>query len=424
VASAITASVRRTRLRQLLLGIISMMAVSSPQYVWALFVPVIKQGLGVSLAGLQVTIAIFSVCMCGLGPMHGYIAQRLRRSWFVAIGGALAGGGWVLSSMVSTLPMLYLTYGVMSGLGVGMVYVAGSDLAAQWFPDRRGFAVGMVAGSYGFGAVVTTFPIDIAIKSAGYRHALLTYGLLLGGICILAALGMRERTRSDLLPSAPADSAGGSYSPTQMLATPSYWLLFLMMTLVATGGLMVISQMAVFARSFGIGPSVLVLGVAALPLALTLDRAANGVTRPLFGWISDHIGRENTMALAFTMEGGSILLLMLVGHQPALFVILSAIVFLGWGEIFSLFPATQADMFGPKHQATNLGFLLTSIAVASVFGGPLASMVFETTGSWMWVFIIVSALDLTAAALALLVLKPMRRAQRISRAANELALSR
>jgi OFA family oxalate/formate antiporter-like MFS transporter len=386
-----------------------MMAISSPQYVWALFVPAMREGLGVALAPLQTTIAIFSVCMCGLGPVHGWVAQRMSSRAFIAIGGLLSGLGWVLSAYVSTLPMLYLTYGVITGIGVGMVFVAVNDIAAQWFPDRRGFAVGMVAGSYGFGAVVTTFPIDAAIRSGGYRYALQIYGTVLAVTCVAAALGMRKRTATDIVPPAPPTASRYSYTPGEMLREPGYWLLFLMMTLVGTGGLMVISQIAVFARSFGITPTVLVMGVSALPLALTLDRIANGFTRPLFGWISDHLGRENTMGLAFTMEAISILLLMQLGAQPALFVVLSAIVFLGWGEIFSLFPATQADMFGPKHQATNLGFLLISIAVASVLGGPLASLVFERTGSWTPVFLIVSALDFVAAALALFVLKPLRR---------------
>ncbi len=404
------ANVGSSRNRQLLLGIITMMAVSSPQYVWTLFVPAIKDGMGVPLSQLQITIAIFSVCMCGLGPIHGYLAQRISSRVFIGIGGLLAGLGWVLSAMATSLPMLYLSYGVITGIGVGMVYVAGSDLAAQWFPDRRGLAVGLVAGSYGFGAVVTTFPIDAAIKSGGYQHALTIYGALLGVICLLAALGMRKRTASDVVPAAANNVANiRSYTPKEMLSTPVYWLLFTMMTLVATGGLMVISQMSVFAKSFGIGPTTLVLGVAALPLALTLDRIANGFTRPLFGWISDHIGRENTMAVAFFMEAVAIVLLMLVGHEPVLFVLLSAVVFLGWGEIFSLFPATQADMFGPKHQATNLGFLMVSIGVASVFGGPLASLVFEQSGSWTPVFYIVSGLDFIAAVLALAVLKPIRR---------------
>ncbi len=397
------------RTRQLVLSVIAMLAVSSPQYVWALFVPAMREGLNVSLSQLQVTIAIFSICMCGLGPMHGYFLQRMSVSRFVAIGGMLTGLGWVLSAFATSLPVLYLTYGVITGIGVGMVFVAGSDIAAQWFPDRRGFAVGMAAAGYGFGAVVTTFPIDTAIKASGYQQALLIYGIVLAVVCIAAAIGMRKRTASDIVPAGPASSSAYSYTPGEMLRTPGFWLIFTMMTLVGTGGLMVISQIAVFARSFGIGPTVLVMGVSALPLALTLDRIANGFTRPLFGWISDHIGRENTMALAFTMEAISIVLLMLVGKNPALFVVLSAIVFLGWGEIFSLFPATQADMFGPKHQATNLGFLLISIAVASVFGGPLASLVFESTGSWTPVFLIVSGLDLLAAALAMFVLKPMRR---------------
>lgn len=403
------AEARSVRIRQLICGMIAMIAVSSPQYVWALFVPVVRDGLGVSLAQLQVTIAIFSICMCGLGPFHGYFAGRMPVGRVVAIGGLLAGGGWVLSAFVTSLPMFYLTYGVICGIGVGMVFVATSDLAAQWFPDRRGFAIGMVAGMYGFGAIVTTFPIDAAIQSGGYQRALLVYGAIIALLCIGAAFGMRRRTQNDILPPAPPSVSRYSYTPREMLRSPAYWLLFLMMTLVGTGGLMVISNIAVFARSFGITPEVLVFGVSALPLALTVDRIANGVTRPLFGWISDHVGRENTMAVAFALEAVAIVLLLVLGDNPLWFVILSALVFLGWGEIFSLFPSTQADMFGPKHQATNLGFLMISIAVASVVGGPLSSFVFELTGSWTPVFLMVTCLDVAAAVLAFFVLKPLRR---------------
>jgi len=408
ISAYIPADVHRKRRWQMLFGVIAMMAVSSPQYVWALFVPTIKDEMHASLAAVQITIAIFSICMCGLGPVHGFLAQRLPTRLVIALGGALAGLGWILSAQATTLSELYLTYGVISGLGVGLVYVTASDAAAHWFPDRRGFAVGLVAGSYGFGAVVTTFPISILLKGEGLRHVLLMFGIILGIICVLAALGMRRRNTNEQIVLTKTAVAVRSYSPKEMLATPGFWLLFIMMTMVGTGGLMVISNIGVFAKSFGIGPGTLVLGMAALPLALTLDRIANGFTRPLFGWISDHIGRENTMAFAFTMEAFAILLLMLVGQQPALFVILSAIVFLGWGEIFSLFPATQADMFGPQHQAQNLGFLMVSIAIGSVLGGPLASLIYESTGSWSPVFWIVSGLDLIAAALAFMVLKPMR----------------
>jgi MFS family permease len=172
---------------------------------------------------------------------------------------------------------------------------------------------------------------------------------------------------------------------------------------------MVISQIGAFAADFGITPQVTVLGLAALPLALTVDRAANGVTRPFFGWVSDHIGRENTMVIAFTLEGIAILLLLQFGTDPLLFVLLTGLVFFGWGEIFSLFPSLQADLFGPKHAANNFGFLLIATAVGSILGGPLAALLYEQTGSWPAVFLIVAAMDFLTAGLAWFVLKPMRR---------------
>ncbi len=401
---------------QLLLGVVAMMAISSPQYVWTLFVAPMKADLAIQLSALQVTIAIFSICQCGLGPIHGFFASRIKPNLFVGVGGLFIGASWISSSFVSTLPVLYLTYGVMSGIGAGIVFVAVTDLMNKWFPDKRGFAVGMVAGSYGFGAILTTFPIDAMIKAQGYRHALLIYGLVLGVICILAALGMKKPDQPiELAPPEPGQAAVvQDLTPGQMLATGDFWILFLMMTMVGTGGLMVISNMAVFAKDFGIGPKTMVFGMAALPLALTLDRIANGATRPVFGWISDRLGRENTMAVAFAMEAAAIMLLMLVGSNPILFVILSGIVFFGWGEIFSLFPSAQADLFGLKHSAQNFGFLLASIAVSSVLGGPLAALLYEKIGSWPAVFMIVAGADLTAAAMALLVLKPMRTARALA----------
>src|SRR5690606_11429233 len=191
------------------------------------------------------------------------------------------------------------------------IYVVVLELMSKWFPDRRGFAIGMAAGSYGFGAILTTFPIARAIEGAGYREALLIYGVILGAVCIVAAMGFRRpppaEAKAEAAAAAPADFAR-SYTPRQMLATPMFWMLFVMMSMISTGGLMVISQIGAFAADFGIGPGVTVFGLAALPLALTVDRAANGITRPFFGWVSDHIGRENTMVVAFALEGAAILL--------------------------------------------------------------------------------------------------------------------
>lgn len=198
-----------------------------------------------------------------------------------------------------------------------------------------------------------------------------------------------------------------SFTPKEMLQSPVFWLLFLMMSLMSTSGLMVTSNVGPFARDYHVA-DVLVLGMAALPLSLTLSRVTNGLTRPFFGWVSDHIGREYTMALAFTLEELAILALFAFLDYPAMFVVMTGFAFFGWGEIFSLFPSTLTDTFGPKFAATNYGFLYIAQDVGSILGGPAAAFLKRTTGSWTAVFIIVAILDVVTALLALTVLRDMR----------------
>ncbi len=194
-----------------------------------------------------------------------------------------------------------------------------------------------------------------------------------------------------------------------MLKTPVFWLMFGMMTMMSTGGLMVTSNFANFARDFGVADVVL-FGMAALPLALTVDRVLNGFTRPFFGWVSDQIGRENTMGVAFILEGAAILMLLLFRENALAFVILSGLVFFGWGEIFSLFPSTLTDTFGAKRATTNYGFLYMAQGVGAVLGGPVAAALHDKAGSWVPVFSIVIVMDVLTGLLALFVLKKMRAA--------------
>ena len=193
-----------------------------------------------------------------------------------------------------------------------------------------------------------------------------------------------------------------------MLRSKVFWLMFFMMTMMSTGGLMIISQFAAFSRDFGVA-NVVVFGLAALPLALTIDRLTNGLTRPFFGFVSDKIGRENTMAIAFLMEAAAVTLMVLLRDNALVFVMLSGVVFFGWGEIFSLFPSTLTDTFGSKYATTNYGWLYIAQGVGSIFGGPLAALLREQTGSWLPVFAIIIAMDALTGILALAVLKPMRR---------------
>ncbi|TAL78584.1 MAG: oxalate/formate MFS antiporter [Beijerinckiaceae bacterium] len=397
---------------QLGLGFIAMMAISSPQYVWTLFVKSFESTTGAKLAAVQVTISLLIVLQTWLAPIQGWLIDRFGPRLLISLGAALSGIGWIAAAHITSIAGLYATYGLLCGFGTGFVYIGVVGLMVRWFPERRGFAAGVVAAGYGFGAMLTTFPIADMMHKAGYQHTLIVFGIILGGVGVLASLFLRAPKAEDLsIDTREGSAALAGVRPSEMLRSPIFWLMFVMMAMMATGGLMVVTQFAGFSREFGVG-SALVFGLTALPLALTFDRITNGLTRPFFGWVSDHIGRENTMALAFGMEGCSIALLLFFRHDPLLFVLMSGFVFFGWGEIFSLFPSTLTDTFGAKFATTNYGLLYVSQGVGAIFGAPLAALLHDAVGSWLPVFIIVICLDILTALLALFVLKPLRRARR------------
>ena len=408
-------SVGTSRWWQLFFGVVAMMAISSPQYVWALFTTDLTKALGATLPEVQVTFAILIVAQTFLSPFQGFLIDKFGPRMLLSAGAILTALSWMLASYATSVWGLYMTYGLLGGVGTGIIYVGVVGLMVQWFPDKRGFAVGMVAAGYGFGAILTTFAISSHIKSSGVSSTLMTFGLILGVVGFLAAQGMRRPKSDEVVElatrfkTASANrESGHGYKSSEMLKKPVFWLMFIMMTMMSTSGLMVISQMGAFAKDFGVHEA-MVFGLAALPLALTIDRFANGLTRPFFGWVSDRIGRENTMFIAFGMEGVAMTLWLLTTHNPVLFVLLSGVVFFGWGEIFSLFPSILTDTFGTKHATTNYGFLYMAQGVGSVLGGPLAAMLHDATGSWTPVFATVICMDFLTALLAILILKPVRR---------------
>ena len=409
VTGASTQSATSTRWIQLVLGLIAMMSISSPQYGWAFFTKPLRDSLGVQLSALQVTFTLLIVLQTFLSPLQGYLIDKFGARLLIASGCLLSGLGWILAGYATSLTGLYLTYGLFCGVGTGIVYVGVVGLMVRWFPDRRGFATGVVAAGYGFGALLTNTPIYNMIDASGYQHTLIVFGIILGIVGAAAALALRLPTDDDVLPQPAVEVSSVGTPPDQMLRTNVFWLMFAMMTMMSTGGLMIISQFGAFSRDFGV-TSVTVLGMAALPLALNIDRITNGLTRPFFGWLSDRIGRENTMAIAFLMEAAAVTLMLLLRDNALLFVLLSGVVFFGWGEIFSLFPSTLTDTFGAKHATTNYGWLYIAQGIGSILGGPLAALLREQTGSWLPVFTIVIALDASTGILALAALKPLRRA--------------
>ena len=403
---------------QLLLGLVCMIVISSPQYVWALFTKPMTDALGSSLPQLQITFSILILVQTFLSPFQGVLVDRFGPRALLSIGTVIAGLSWILAAQTSSIVTLYLTYGLLGGIGTGIVYVGVIGHMVQWFPDRRGLATGLVAAGYGMGALLTTFPIATVLRESSYQDALVRFGAIFAVVGFAAAQGLRrpegwaqgfaqgsaEGVRSKKF----VQSNNCDVPPHVMVGTPVFWLMFVMMTMMSTTGLMVTSQMGAFTRDFGMA-DVLLFGLPLLPLALSLDRITNGATRPFFGWVSDRIGRENTMLIAFGLEGTAMTLWLMTRDNPMLFVLLSGLVFFGWGEIFSLFPSTLTDTFGTKHATANYGCLYMAQGVGSVLGGPIAALLHEWTGSWTPVFAVIITMDFATAALAIFALKPMRR---------------
>jgi OFA family oxalate/formate antiporter-like MFS transporter len=400
---------------QLIMGIVCMAMIANLQYGWTLFVNPIADKYGWSKAAIQVAFTIFVLTETWLVPIEGYLVDRFGPRPVVLVGGILCGVGWVLNSFADTLPMLYLAAAI-SGIGAGAVYGTCVGNALKWFPDRRGLAAGLTAAGFGAGSALTIIPITLVIKNQGYEAAFLYFGIVQGVIVFLLSLFLKAAPenlkKSGAISAIRVQQARRDYRPMEILRKPVFWVMYAMFVMVAAGGLMATAQLGPIAKDFMIGDvpvNIMGLVLPALTFALAIDRVLNGLTRPFFGWVSDRIGREKTMLIAFALESIGILALYEFGHHPVAFVILTGIVFFAWGEIYSLFPSTCADTFGTKYAAGNAGLLYTAKGTASLLV-PLSSVLTAVTGSWHAVFLTASAMNAVAALMAWYVLRPMRRA--------------
>jgi OFA family oxalate/formate antiporter-like MFS transporter len=298
---------------------------------------------------------------------------------------------------------------VVSGVGAGAVYATSVGSAVKWFPDRRGLAVGLTAAGFGAGAAATVIPIREVIAASGYQAAFFWFGLVQGAIVVILAWFLRSPAPGEVPVTTQPKivQSSESYSPSQVLVTPVFWVLYIMFVLVSASGLMATAQIALIAKDYNLADTIVAFGATTLTVALLVDNIANGAARPLFGWISDHIGRENTMAIVFSCGALGYWALGTIGNTPWVFIVTAGLVYFTWGEIYSLFPATCTDSFGPKYATTNAGLLYTAKGTAS-FLVPFASLFKSYAGSWQSVFVVAMAANLLVAACAFFVLKPMR----------------
>ncbi len=385
--------------------------IANLQYGWTLFIDPIDAKHHWGRAAIQVAFTIFIVTETWTAPIAGYLVDRFGPRVLVLASGVLVAAAWVINSIADSLSLIYVA-AVIAGLGAAPIFAATAGNAVKWFPDRRGLATGLTVAGFGAGSALTVVPLANLIRASGYEQAFLWFGLGQGIVIVLAALMLRTPQAADHvgLVASRAGQSQRDYAPAEVLKSVPFWLMYAMFVMVGTGGLMVTAQLAPVARDFGIDTvpvSILGFVLPALGFALSIGLVLNGLSRPFFGWLSDRAGRENTMLIAFLLEGIGIFALFWFARDPTMFVLLSGLVYFAWGQIFALFPATCTDIYGKKFATTNYSMLYTAKGTAALLV-PLGNVLTAATGGWTAVFMVASAHNIVAAILAFVVLKPMR----------------
>jgi MFS transporter, OFA family, oxalate/formate antiporter len=401
----------RSRWPQLAFAVLSTVMLANMQYGWTLFVNPMHDANHWSRTSIQIAFTIMIFVNTWLSPVEGWLVDRYGPRCVVMAGGMFAALSWVMNSKAESLSTLYIS-AVIGGLAIGCVFGTCMGTALKWFPDKRGLAAGMIAAGYGLGAAITSAPLAMMIRDSGYRHAFRFFGFFQGIAILLCALLLVKPTAlASVVRPRKTIYQGAELTPSETLRSGVFWLLYLIYLLIAFGGMIMTAQLGPIARDFGLeNQMMMVLGVATpvLALALSIDNFANGITRPLSGWLSDRIGRENMMLMIFSLESVALIGMAVFGRNPYGFVVFAALIFLFWGEIFVVFPALSGDSFGIRYAAANNGLLYTAKGTAAL-AVPLANLLMMATGTWTSVLLTAAACSLASGVLAKFVLVPMRK---------------
>jgi MFS transporter, OFA family, oxalate/formate antiporter len=382
---------------------VAMVMIGNLQYAWTLFAqPMVKAHAQQhwQLSDVQWGFGLFIAAGTWTMPFLASFIDKTGPRILMAMSGVLCAIGWGSLGYADSLTSFYALYAV-AGIGVACVYACGVATAVKWFPDRRGIASGIITAGYGMGAAAFNPLFDFLIRRIGYSDTFLWSGISHGALILLAGL---------VLVNPPADYkvAAAAVKPKvrrhnlefnsfEMLRTPQFYFLFCAMLSVGIGGLMVTAQLKPVATDFKIG-------AAAVTVALILTPLANGFSRILWGWASDYIGREWTMFTAFSLQALFLVAATTLGRTgDVMFVSLMVLVFLTWGELYVLFPAVLADLYGSKNSAMNYSFLYSAKGFASLLGSGIAATLFEKTGTWNYAFYGSAVLALASAMMALFV---------------------
>jgi MFS transporter, OFA family, oxalate/formate antiporter len=382
---------------------VGMVMIGNLQYAWTLFAQPMVKAHAIQhwqLSDVQWGFSLFIAAGTWTMPFLARFIDTTGPRVLMALSGLACSIGWGSLGRVNSLTSFYALY-CLAGVGVACVYACGVAMAVKWFPDRRGVASGIITAGYGMGAAVFNPLFNHLIGTIGYSETFLWSGISHGALIALAGLVLVNPPATHKVAASAAKPQvrrhDQDFRYSEMLRTPQFYFLFLAMLAMGIGGLMVTAQLKPVATNFKVGD-------AALTVALVLTPLANGFSRILWGSVSDYLGREGTMFAAFTLQAIFLVAAPTLGRTgDAMFVVLMVLVFLTWGELYVLFPAVLADMYGSKNSALNYSFLYSAKGFASLLGGGLAATLFEKTGTWNYVFFGSAALALLSALMALYV---------------------
>jgi OFA family oxalate/formate antiporter-like MFS transporter len=362
-----------------------MVMIANLQYAWTLFVNPMQETMRWTTAEIGLAFTIFINFQTFVQPIDGWFIDRLGPRKFITAAGILCGVGWGALAFATTLPQLYFFY-ALAGIGAAFVYSGCIGSALKWFPTRRGLASGLIAAGFGGGTALFIPIIKYLIDTHSYRTAFWATGLIQGVVIAVVAQFLRHPGKDFVAKPAAAAVARGatrknteSFTTGEMMRTPHFYLMYAIFLAAASGGLVLTAQAGPIAKAWGL--------TAVLTMSTTVGPLANLASRISWGSISDKLGRELTMAIAFGLQSLCMLSVLTIGKGSGLlFTITVALTFFTWGEVYSLFPSTVGDYFGSRNATSNYGALYTAKGVASILAGYLAALVFDTFKSWDLVF--------------------------------------
>ena len=366
-------------------------------YAWSVFVAPFDADFGWTRTQVSV---VFTIAILSVGSwfvVAGFLQDRFGPRRVAALGGILYALGFFLASQTESLLWLYITFGAIAGAGNGFGYAIPIPVVSKWFPDRRGLAIGLVVGGYGAGSgIYGPVAREVLIPQYGWQGTMQISAVLFLVMTLAAACLLRNPPEG-YKPPAPAPGgapkpaaapAGRDYTTGEMVRTPTFYLLWIAYCLGSAAGLMVISQLVPVGEAAGLG--------AAAGLGLTIGAIGNTGGRVLSGWMSDTLGRLNTLRAMVLLSAVALPVFYLFAGQVVLFYLLLVVIYYCYGTLLSVFASTCADFYGTRHMGVNYGLLFSAWGVAGIIGPVIAGRVFDATGEYQQAFFIAAGLAVVA----------------------------